>query len=128
MNAKREQKARTNVEILRSASSLIRKRGIAAASVANVMGELGLTVGGFYAHFKSKDALVAKALEGVVGERWRALIERHAEKPPAQKLAAIVDGYLSGSHRDKLDDGCAIPAILSELPAQERPVRTSFQA
>ncbi len=127
-NAKREQKARTNGEILRSASNLIRRRGIAAASVANVMGELGLTVGGFYAHFKSKDALVVKALEGVVGERWRALIERHADKPRAEKLAAIIDGYLSAAHRDKLDDGCAIPAIVSELPEQDRSVRKAFQA
>ena len=127
-NAKREQKARTNLEILRSASTLIRRRGIAAASVANVMGELGLTVGGFYAHFKSKDALVAKALESVIGERWAALIERHADKLPAQKFGAIVDGYLSAAHRDRLDDGCAIPAILSELPAQDASVRKAFQA
>jgi TetR/AcrR family transcriptional repressor of nem operon len=128
MSAKREQKARTHVEIVRSASALIRERGIAAASVANVMGGLGLTVGGFYAHFKSKDALVAKALDAVVGERWQALIERHAGKPRAELLAAVIDGYLSAKHRDDPGQGCAMPAIVSELPAQEVGVRRAFQA
>jgi len=91
-----------------------------------VMGGLGLTVGGFYAHFKSKDALVAKTLEGVMGERWRALIERNAGKSPAQLLGAIVDGYLSPAHRDRRSDGCPMPAIVSEMPDQDRSVRKAF--
>jgi TetR/AcrR family transcriptional regulator, transcriptional repressor for nem operon len=127
MTAKSEQKARTHAEILRSASDLIRARGIGAASVANVMGKLGLTVGGFYAHFASKDALVVEALDGVMTESWQALIERHNKKPADQQLTAIVDGYLSPAHRDAEGTGCAMPAVVSELPAQENPVRKSFR-
>ncbi len=128
MNAKAEQKARTHSDILRSASDLIRARGIGAASVANVMGRLGLTVGGFYAHFASKDALVIEALEGVMTESWQALIERHSKKTADQKIGAIVDAYLSAAHRDTEAVGCPMPAIVSELPAQEAPVRKSFRA
>lgn len=127
MTAKSEQKARTHAEILRSASELIRARGIGAASVSNVMGRLGLTVGGFYAHFASKDALVVEALDGVMSESWQALIERHSKKPADQQIGAIIDGYLSVAHRDTESTGCAMPAIVSELPAQEGPVRKSFR-
>jgi TetR/AcrR family transcriptional repressor of nem operon len=128
MNAKSEQKARTHADILRSAADLIRARGIGAASVANVMGGLGLTVGGFYAHFASKDALVMEALDGVMTESWKALIERHSKKPADQQIGAIVDGYLSTAHRDTETTGCPMPAIVSELPAQEVPVRKTFRA
>jgi TetR/AcrR family transcriptional repressor of nem operon len=128
MTAKSEQKARTHAEILRSASDLIRARGIGAASVANVMGRLGLTVGGFYAHFASKDALVMEALDGVMTESWRALIDKHGKKSAEQQIGAIVDGYLSAAHRDSEAVGCPMPAIVSELPAQEAPVRKSFRA
>jgi TetR/AcrR family transcriptional regulator, transcriptional repressor for nem operon len=127
VTAKSEQKARTHGEILRSAADLIRTRGIAAASVANVMGRLGLTVGGFYAHFASKDALVAQALEGAMSESWQALIERHAKKPREQRIAAIVDGYLSTAHRDAEVSGCPMPAIVSELPGQDATVRKAFR-
>jgi TetR/AcrR family transcriptional repressor of nem operon len=91
------------------------------------MGRLGLTVGGFYAHFASKDALVMEALDGVMTESWQALIERHNKKPADQQLGAIVDGYLSAVHRDTESTGCAMPAIVSELPAQDVPVRKSFR-
>lgn len=128
MNAKSEQKARTHSEILRSAKDLIRARGIGAASVANVMGQLGLTVGGFYAHFASKDALVVEALDGVMTQSWEALIERHRKKPVEQRIGAIVDGYLSAAHRDTEATGCPMPAIVSELPSQEQPVRKAFRA
>jgi TetR/AcrR family transcriptional regulator, transcriptional repressor for nem operon len=127
MGAKSEQKARTHAEILRSAASLIRQRGIGAASVANVMGKLGLTVGGFYAHFASKDALVAQALDDVMSESWQLLVERHAKKPREQQLGAIIDGYLSVAHRDAEDTGCPMPAIVSELPAQDGSVRKAFR-
>ncbi len=127
MNAKSEQKARTHADILRSAAELIRGRGIAAASVANVMGRLGLTVGGFYAHFPSKDQLVAEALDSVMSESWQALVERHAKKPREQRLSAIIDGYLSVAHRDAELAGCPMPAIVSELPSQDGVVRKSFR-
>ena len=63
MRRSREDTAETRRRILEVASRLFRSRGIASVSVADVMGELGLTVGGFYRHFASKDALVAEAIE-----------------------------------------------------------------
>ncbi|HKU44107.1 MAG TPA: TetR/AcrR family transcriptional regulator [Polyangiales bacterium] len=127
MSTKSEQKAKTHADILRSAASLIRRQGIGAASVANVMGKLGLTVGGFYAHFPSKDALVAEALDAVMSDSWRELVTRHAKKPRAEQLGAIVDGYLSAAHRDAEDSGCPMPAVVSELPAQDASVRKAFR-
>ncbi|HKP55923.1 MAG TPA: TetR/AcrR family transcriptional regulator [Polyangiales bacterium] len=127
MVRKSEQRERTHAEILRSAASVLRQRGIAAASVANVMGKLGLTVGGFYAHFPSKDALIAQALDEVMSESWQALIERHRSKPRHLQLGAIIDGYLSQSHRDAEDSGCPMPAIVSEMPAQDGSVRKAFR-
>lgn len=127
MSAKAEQKARTHADILRSAGDVIRQSGIGAASVANVMGRLGLTVGGFYAHFTSKDALVIDAMDSVMTESWQALCERQAKKPLAERAGAIVDGYLSVAHRDTQGVGCPMPAMISELPSQDGSVRKAFK-
>ncbi len=115
MNAKVEQRERSHETILDSASRLLREKGISGARVADVMRGAGLTVGGFYAHFKSKEALVDDALRRTAREMRTRLFERLDEKPPADRLEVVVKRYLSGTHRDALSVGCPFPAVVGEI-------------
>src|ERR1700733_2403132 len=102
MTLKAEQKERTQASILESASRLLREKGISGARVADVMRGAGLTVGGFYAHFKSKEALVDDALRRTAREMRAQLFALLDEKPPGDRLEVVVKRYLSGAHRDDL--------------------------
>src|SRR3954449_7071426 len=107
MRRSREDAALTRQKIVDAASRLFRARGIAAVSVADVMGALGLTVGGFYRHFESKDALVAEAIEEASVQTTRA-------KNVRTDGAAILAGYLSRSHVDSPGVGCPVAALATE--------------
>lgn len=117
MNAKVEQRERSHETILDSASRLLREKGISGARVADVMRGAGLTVGGFYAHFKSKEALVDDALRRTTREMRARLFVRLDEKPPGDRLEVVVKRYLSGAHRDALTVGCPFPAVVGEIGA-----------
>src|SRR3984957_14033559 len=100
MNAKTEQKERTHQAILASAGRLLREKGISGASVGEVMKGAGLTVGGFYAHFGSKDDLIEEALRRA-GRRIREILfARLEEKPEADRAEVVLKRYLSAAHRD----------------------------
>jgi TetR/AcrR family transcriptional regulator, transcriptional repressor for nem operon len=124
MRRSREDTAETRRRILDVASQLFRARGIAAVGVADVMGELGLTVGGFYRHFPSKDALVAEAIEA-------ASIETASRKPSvgaraSSKRRALVDSYVSRFHVDHPERGCPVAALCSEIAHETRASREAF--
>jgi TetR/AcrR family transcriptional repressor of nem operon len=123
MNARAEQKQRSHEEILRSATRLFRSRGINAASVGEVMRGAGLTVGGFYAHFPSKEALLEEALRRALGSMRERLLAHIDETPAADRAALLLRRYLSRSHREDREDGCPLPAMMSELAAQGDSVR-----
>ena len=121
-------KEQTRAKILQAAGKVFRREGYHAAGVDKVMEEAGLTAGGFYAHFGSKEALLAetlapaaaeagarrdKDLEGVAGRAW---------------VEAFVERYLSPSHRGKTEDGCPLPALVSEVARAGGPVKASFEA
>ena len=117
MSVKAEQKEKSHERILASASRLLRARGgIAGAGVAEVMKGASLTVGGFYAHFASKEALVNGGPLGrtaaVTRERLFARIE---EKPEAARAEVILKRYLSPAHRDDVERGCSLPAVVGEV-------------
>ena len=115
MSSKAEQRERTHGAILASAARLLRHRGIGGMSVADVMGGAGLTVGGFYAHFASKEALVERSI-GTALAQLRAILFRGLAGQPAREIAVrILKRYLSRDHRDAIDDGCALPAMISEV-------------
>jgi TetR/AcrR family transcriptional repressor of nem operon len=116
MRRSREEAALTRQRIVEAASRLFRARGIDAVSVADVMGSLGLTVGGFYRHFDSKEALVIEA------------IALSSEQSTSRKLSAeqLIDTYLSMAHRDNRERGCPVAALCSEVPHQGRPVQKAF--
>jgi TetR/AcrR family transcriptional repressor of nem operon len=115
MNAKQERKERSRSTILDSAGRLLRARGIVGARVADVMQGAGLTVGGFYAHFASKDELVSAALHRLGAEYRDRLFNRIEEKPEGDRVAEILKRYLSAAHRDAADQGCPFPSIVGEI-------------
>ncbi|APL96622.1 TetR/AcrR family transcriptional regulator [Sphingobium indicum] len=110
-----EHKARTRERILKEASRAIRCQGIDRVAVANVMSAAGLTVGGFYAHFASKDDLVAHAVEHMFHERYEEFLGLLDVGDPRAAIAKFFDGYLSMAHRGHPETGCPIPSLSSEL-------------
>jgi TetR/AcrR family transcriptional repressor of nem operon len=119
-------KTETHAKLLRIAGKALREKGPDKLAVGEVMRAAGLTHGGFYAHFKSKDALLAEALEGVFAyskEKYRRLTEG---LPPRHALATYVDFYVSPTHRDDPSRGCPIVALNSDLPRQSPKFRAAF--
>lgn len=114
-SAKAEQKHRSHAAILDSADRLLRERGIAGASVADVMQGAGLTIGGFYAHFASKGALIDAALRRTAIAMRTRLFARLEEKPAADRAEVVVKRYLSATHRDTPRDGCPFPAVVGDI-------------
>jgi TetR/AcrR family transcriptional repressor of nem operon len=110
-------KERTRLRVLGEAAAAIRAKGVERVSVAAVMSAAGLTHGGFYAHFESKDDLVAQAIthmfDGAYNDRFLNLTEG---REPAAALASYVDSYLSLSHRLEPASGCPIPILSGDLP------------
>src|SRR5262245_52168386 len=100
VNAKAEQKQQTHETILASAEELLRTRGISGARVADVMKGAGLTVGGFYAHFPSKEALIDETLRRTT-EAIRTKLFADLDKVPSEdRPLRVLKRYLSGAHRD----------------------------
>ncbi len=119
MRVTREQVQENRRRILEAAGRLFREKGFAAVTVAEVMEAAGLTHGGFYGHFASKEDLAAQALA-------QALAPAPREPGKAQDLAGFVAAYLSASHRDRPGSGCALAALGSEAARQPAPVRRAF--
>ncbi len=115
MSAKVEQKERTHAAIIASACKLLREKGIGGARVADVMSGAGLTVGGFYAHFPSKEALVDAAIRRTAAFMRGRLFDRLDEKPREVRAEVVLKRYLSAAHRDDPANGCPMPAIVGEV-------------
>jgi len=108
-------KQETHRRILAAAASLFRKRGYASTGVDAVMASARLTAGGFYAHFKSKEALLARALEQAFHDstlRWPA---RLSGKTGREWVAVFTSFYLSPEHRDHPEVGCPMPGLAAEV-------------
>jgi TetR/AcrR family transcriptional repressor of nem operon len=121
-------KAETHAKLVKLAGRALREKGPEGLSVAELMGSAGLTHGGFYAHFKSKDALLAEALQEIFLESDRRLGQMTEGLPPRVALARFIDSYVSPAHRDKPSSGCAIVALNSDLPRQSKRFRAAFDA
>ena len=118
-------KEQTRERILRAAARAIRKHGYEGVGVADVMKEAGLTHGGFYAHFASRDALLAAAVGQAGAESAENLNRAIAAAKPGGELMALVDTYLDDRHVAAPEHGlgCAIAAAGSEVPRQQAEVR-----
>lgn len=128
MRYSREHKQETRARIVRKASVRLREKGAHGIGVADLMKEAGLTHGGFYAHFDSREALLAEALGYALDrsmEHWRELAESTA---PERRLAVIAESYLSPPHRDHPGHGCAIPALGAEIAREGPRTRKAFAA
>src|SRR5438874_9988671 len=119
----RSKKEETRERILRAAARAVRKHGYEEVGVADVMKEVGLTHGGFYAHFESRDALLAAAADQAGAESIEYLTRAVAGAKPGQELMALVDTYLSDGHVATPEQGCAIAAAGTEVPRQQAEVR-----
>jgi TetR/AcrR family transcriptional regulator, transcriptional repressor for nem operon len=116
-------KEATHDRIVDAASRAIRRSGYHGTGVADIMKAAGLTHGGFYAHFASRDAMLAEAADRAGGEAV-ALMERVAAAvPPEQALQAMMQAYLSKAHARNIETGCATAALGSEMPRQAPEVR-----
>jgi TetR/AcrR family transcriptional regulator, transcriptional repressor for nem operon len=121
-----EHKQQTRERVLKEAARAIRLSGPHQVGVAEVMAKAGLTHGGFYAHFKSREDLVAAAV-GQMFEDSRAALELTAkDQPPAGALNAYLDFYLSARHRDSRSSGCPLPYLAADAPRLAEPIRERF--
>jgi len=126
MRYSKDHKAETRERIVRNASVRLRERGAEGIGVADLMKEAGLTHGGFYAHFESKDALIDEAFAFALSQiaaRWR---KRAENAPPGEGLEAIVNGYLTEKHRDDVGHGCVLPALGAEIARGDAKSRRQF--
>src|SRR5882762_5258266 len=128
MRYSKEHKLETRARIVKRASMRLREKGAHGIGVADLMKDAGLTHGGFYAHFDSREALVIEAFSHAMDrgtERWRKLAEQTA---PEKRLATIVESYLTPVHRDDPGRGCAIPTLAAEIARENPRTRKAFAA
>jgi len=128
MRYSKEHKQETHDRIVRKASVRLREKGAHGIGVADLMKEAGLTHGGFYAHFDSRDALVIEAFAYAMDRsiaRWRKLAE---ETSTDKRFAAIVESYLTPLHRDDPGRGCAITSLGAEIARESPKTRKAFAA
>jgi TetR/AcrR family transcriptional repressor of nem operon len=125
MRVTREKFAENREKILTAASVLFRENGFDGVGVADIMKAAGLTHGGFYGHFESKDDLaleVSRKLIERVEERWRELIVGH----PGRPLQALLDHYIHWRTVDDPGGSCVFASLIQEVSRSEGAVRATF--
>lgn len=113
-----EHKPRTRARILKSAGETFRRRGYGHAGIDGIMASAGLTAGGFYAHFRSKDDLLSAVLSETLERTRSGLLAGVAEMPAEARIAEVVRRYLSRAHRDGVASGCPLPALAADVGRQ----------
>jgi TetR/AcrR family transcriptional regulator, transcriptional repressor for nem operon len=125
MRVSRAEAEKNRERIIEVAARLFRERGFDGIGVADLMKSAGLTHGGFYGHFESKEDLMAqacgRALEGSL-DAWH----QWAERGGGNSLSAVAAAYLSAAHRDRPGEGCALAALGAEAARHGAPVRGAF--
>ncbi|MFC5860775.1 TetR/AcrR family transcriptional regulator [Acidicapsa dinghuensis] len=127
-----EHKAETHASIVAAASRIFRERGAEANGIGSVMKELGLTKGGFYRHFKSRDQLYAEAVIQAFVQMGDAMVAAAEAAPPGRQLQALIERYLSVEHLKSPGAGCVIATLGSDIarqsPALRKQIARSMQA
>jgi TetR/AcrR family transcriptional repressor of nem operon len=126
MRYSKEHKFQTHARIVKRASVKLREKGAHGIGVADLMKDAGLTHGGFYAHFDSREALVIEAFTHAMDRstaHWRKLSE---ETPVEKRLSTIVNAYLAPTHRDDPGHGCAVPTLGAEIARESAKTRRVF--
>lgn len=125
MGSSQADKAASHERIIKAAAERIRRDGIDALGVSDLMSEAGLTHGGFYRHFRSRDELVEEAVDAALAHGARRA-EAASSIGGTPAITAIIDGYLSPLHRDKPETGCAVAALPAEIARGSARARQSY--
>ena len=120
-----QHKAKTHEKVLKKAAEQIRRRGVQGTGIASLMGKVGLTHGGFYAHFPNKSALIAEATGPMLDEGVAAVIAAAEAAPDGQKVRAIINTYLSPQHRDSREV-CPVSGLAGEMGRQAGTIRNAY--
>jgi TetR/AcrR family transcriptional regulator, transcriptional repressor for nem operon len=121
-----DHKEKTREAVLKAAAERLRAGGLEAVGVASIMAEAGLTHGGFYAHFPSRDGLLAAAIERLFDEATDTVGRYETKYGPKAGLERYADFYLSAKHRDDFAIGCPIPALGAETRRAAPEVAKAF--
>ena len=116
-------KEATHERIVEAAARAIRRSGYGGTGVADIMKAAGLTHGGFYAHFASREAMLAEAADRAGAEAVATSASIAAAAPPQNALPSLVRAYLSKEHLESIERGCPVAALGSEMPRQAPEVR-----
>jgi TetR/AcrR family transcriptional repressor of nem operon len=119
----KEHKLQTRSRIVEMASYGLRQNGADGVSVADLMKLAGLTHGGFYSHFESRDALVVEAFALAMDRTVSRWLELTREMPVEERFDVVVDAYLSPDHRDNQQSGCALPALGADIARSNQKAR-----
>ncbi|RKG96422.1 TetR/AcrR family transcriptional regulator [Corallococcus praedator] len=128
MTQKTEQKQKSHDAILASAATLLLERGIQASSIMDVMKGAGLTVGGFYGHFESKEHLFTETLRGTARTVWNKLLHKAKEDAPDAPALKVLERYLSRKHRDAVTPTCPLPSITADVARSGEPYRGALES
>jgi len=123
-----EHKAQNHENILSVAARSFREQGGNRSGIGTVMKKVGLTKGGFYRHFKSKDDLFVEAVARAIDETGKGMVKVANSAPEGQALRAIIEHYLSARHANSLGTGCMLSALGSELARKPVGVRRRIEA
>lgn len=127
MRYSREHKAQNHEKIISLAARAFRERGGDSSSIGTVMKKVGLTKGGFYRHFKSKDDLLVEAVARALDEMGTGMVEAAESAPQGQALRAIIERYLSTAHANSLGTGCVVSALGPEFARKPVSVRKRIE-
>lgn len=122
-NIRTTAKEASHERIVGAAARAIRRSGYDGTGVADIMKEAGLTHGAFYAHFASREAMLAEAADRAGAESNAVAASVMAAVPPDQSLQALIQVYLSKAHLEGIETGCPVSALGSEMPRQSPEVR-----
>lgn len=123
VNARAAAKEASHERIVQAAARAIRRSGYDGTGVSDIMKEAGLTHGAFYAHFDSREAMLAEAADRAGAESNAFAASIVAAAPPEQALKALMQAYLSKEHLASIETGCPVSALGSEMPRQAPEVR-----
>ena len=126
MRKSRNETAQTRERIVTGASALLRERGLTNVSVAQLMSNAGMTHGGFYAHFASREQLVAEAIRFALVHSAQRIYQSALKDGERPGYSRLIERYLSPAHRDNPQSGCALASLGSEVAHDSEAARSVF--